>query len=57
MSHTKHEIKKNILWFMETTGQREIRHIVNYCLGYYGFISKVTWECITEIVYKDGEQK
>ena len=43
MRYTNKQIRENILWFIEETGQHEVTDVINYCLGFYGYITKQIW--------------
>lgn len=49
MKRTNTEIRENLLWFIDHANQNEIRWVLNYCLGYYGSITKQIWFVIGEL--------
>lgn len=53
MKYTNEEIKRTLLDFIEETQQTELRHVIAFCLGYYGYITKQIWNQIVELLYKD----
>lgn len=44
MRHTNEQIRANIREFVEMTKQPEIYHVIPFCFGYYGHISKQVWD-------------
>lgn len=50
MRYTNEQIYENIKWFVETTKQPEVLHVIDYCLGYYGYITKQIRNVIRELI-------
>ena len=46
---TPETIKDQILWFIEHTGQNEIRYLIPYLIGYYGHITLIIWSTIQNL--------
>lgn len=44
MRYSNQQIRENIRWFIEETNQPEIYHVIPFCLGYYGYITKQIWD-------------
>ena len=57
MKYTDEQVKKVVQEFVEETGQHEVRYIVSFCLGYFGYITNQIWRAIIEVVDEDGETK
>ena len=49
MKYTDEQIRQNLTEFIEKTEQHEIRYIISYCLGYYGYITHQIWRVIKSI--------
>ena len=47
MKYTDDQIRETILSHIYDTDQRELRYIVPFCLGYYGYITNQIWRVIT----------
>lgn len=49
MKYSDEQIKRNIKLFVQETHQREIKHLIPYLLGFYGYITNQIWRCVTEL--------
>jgi len=50
MKYTDKQIADVIFAFMDETEQTELRYVVNYCLGYFGYITKQIWRVIESMM-------
>ena len=50
MRYTDRQIYDTLHDFMQETGQRELRYIIPFCLGYYGYITKQIWRIISTML-------
>lgn len=46
MRYTNESILENIREFIEETKQPELQHVIAFCIGYYGYITKQIWNQI-----------
>ena len=46
MRYTDNEIRNDLLSFIEETEQSELRYIIPYCLGRFGYITNQIWRVI-----------
>lgn len=49
MKFTDAEIKRELREFALVTGQPELRYVISYALGYYGYITNQIWRQIQEL--------
>lgn len=49
MKYTDDQIKRELREFALVTGQPELRHVISYALGYYGYITNQIWRQIQEL--------
>lgn len=50
MRYTDAEIRQTIVSFIHDTDQQELRHVIPFCIGYYGYISKQIWLVIVDLM-------
>lgn len=50
MRYTDEEIRDQIADFVVMTGQPELRYVIPFCLGFYGYVSNQIWRVITELM-------
>ena len=53
MKYTNKQIRENIQWFVKETNQTELPHVIAFCLGYYGYITKQIWNEIIQLYTED----
>ena len=53
MIYTSQMIRAQILDWVRETEQNEVRYLVPWCLGRYGYVSRQIWRVITELVKED----
>ena len=46
MRYTDNEIRDDLMTFIEETNQPELRYIIPYCLGRFGYITNQIWRVI-----------
>lgn len=49
MIYVDKQIRDNLFRFVMETEQPELEHIINYCLGYYGYVTKQIWRAICDL--------
>lgn len=53
MKFTNEEIRTHLLDWVKRTNQTEVRFLLHYCLGYYGYITKQIMAEIDKLVSED----
>ena len=43
MKYTDQQIRDNIKEFIMLTNQDALCHVISFCIGYYGYITKQIW--------------
>lgn len=54
MRYTDAEIKETIRTFIDDTEQHELIYVINFCVGYYGYITKQILRVILDL-RNDGD--
>lgn len=50
MIWTNNEIRDDLMTFIEETNQPELRYIIPYCLGRFGYITNQIWGVIVGLI-------
>lgn len=50
MRYTNEEIRTTLYDFISETGQYELRYVIPFCIGYYGYVSKQIWTVIHKLI-------
>ena len=50
---TPESVTEQITWFIDHTGQNEIRFLIPYLIGFYGHITALIWSTI-QTLEKEG---
>lgn len=50
MRYTDEQIRNDLIAFVEETEQTEIRYIIPYCLGRFGYITNQIWRVIVGLI-------
>lgn len=53
MRYTDEQIREQLLWFVDHLGQREIRWVIPYCIGFYGCVTQQIWKVIGELLKEE----
>lgn len=53
MKYTDEQIKTHLEWWITETKQTEVRFLIHYCLGFYGYITKQIMRVIDELVMEN----
>lgn len=53
MRYTDEEIRQTILSFIHETDQDQLRYVIPFCIGFYGYISKQIWYQILALMKAD----
>lgn len=50
MRYTDAEIHETLVTFIHDTEQPELRYVIPFCLGFYGYITHQIWRVITDLM-------
>ena len=52
MKYTNKQIRETIRTFVDETKQPELQHVIPFCIGYYGYITKQIWNEILHLYFE-----
>ena len=50
MRYTDEQIQKELMEWIQLTGETKVRYVVHYCVGFYGCITKQILRVIEDLV-------